>query len=209
MHLNDFERDLFRDLAFFSEDTGFLGHELRPLSLASYRATEIMGLTLLHENHQLDAQAETREIAAYLWLHSAPLGEISSALWSGAWRGIMETFTEPMPSIVEAFREWRTRLLMCLQAADVVVRARPRPAKDDTPRDVISPGNLAFTVAMVCHFTGFPRQQVKWHIFLPEAMQYYHTALRWNGAWTVAPGREVKVEDFADMTPDWMRAEPQ
>lgn len=202
MHLNDFERDLFLDLAFFSEDTGFLGHELRPLSLASMKAMRLMGLTVLEEEHQLDAQSETREIAAFLWLHSAPLRDISAALWSGGWREILAAFDEPMPEIVNAFRAWRTRLLSCIHAADIILRARPKPQKDDTPRDVVGPNSFAFTVAMICHFTGFSRQQVKWRIFLPEAMQYYHAALRWSGAWTVRPGREVKVEDFADLTPD-------
>ncbi|WP_009960138.1 hypothetical protein [Verrucomicrobium spinosum] len=207
MELNDFERSLFLDLAFFAEDSSFESHDLRPVSLASFKAMEIMGIKLMELDPGLSVEEETQQIAAFIWLHGQPLPAVCSALWSGRWRVVMESFNEPMPSIVAAFRQWRIRIVAMIHAASINIRPRPKKvgAKDDSPRDLVGPSQFAFTIGTIASYTHFSRQEIKWHIFLPEAMQYYHAALRDSGYWTVPVGRRVTEEDVSDLVPDFLK----
>ena len=208
MELNKTERELFLDLSFFVESrAGFLGRSLRPLSLASYKLMKHMGLSIMEEEHGLPLLEETRQIAAYIWLHSAPIDDICQAVWTGRWREILAAFDEPSEEIVAEFRSWRIRLVSCVKASEFHIRPRPPSPHDKTPRDVIGPTAFAFTVATVAHFVHVPPFRVRWHMFIAEALQYYHAA-RWSaGSWTVPPGREVKEEELSDLAPDWLKAD--
>lgn len=205
MELNDFERQLFGDLAFFSEDTEFLGIAQRPLSMMSHKALEIMDVKLLHPDHGLDLEEESKQIAVYLWLHSTPVETICAALWSGEWRKITEAMEGADEDIVIAFREWSARLIAMIAATDIIIRPREISKTDKTPRDVVGPSALAFSVSMIANFTHEPTHRIKWHMFLPEAMLYYHAALRWHSFWTVRPGKEVKEADMEDLLPAFLK----
>lgn len=209
MNLNSFERQLFRDLAFFAEDGAFPGiAEMRPLSICSMKAMEMMGLSLFQEKSKdLDEARELCEINVWLWLHTAPLAEVCAGLWDGTWRGVLESEQRPAEVIVSEFRRWHVRVLSMLDAAAVDIRPRPRLKSDDTPRDVVGVNRMAFMVSMIAHHSGMDREKVKWHFFLPEALQEYHSAMRWNGQWTVRPGQEVKAEDLVDLEPEWMKGD--
>lgn len=206
MELNDFECGLFRDLSFFADDTtAFAGLEMRPASLCSWKAMSMMNLKLIEEDAEVSVEQETREIAVYLWLHSAPLHEVCAALWDGSWRGVWESAAEPAPHVVAAFRAWWARVLLMVRASAVRIRPRPKVPGDKTPRDLLPPEELAAKVGHIAAFTGAPLKHVKWHLFIGEALQHYHTAMRWHGAWTVRPGAEVKAEDCEDLMPDFLK----
>lgn len=207
MQLNDFERGLFCDMAFFADDPAFAGVDTRPPSLCSWKAMQMMGLRLVRENEEAGIEERTREIAVYLWLHSAPLPEVCAALWDGSWRGVLDSAADPAPHVVAAFEAWWMRVLAMVSAAAVQIRPRPKVAGDKTPRDILGPEELAARIGHVAHFTHAPLKRVKWHMFVGEALQHYHTAMRWNGAWTVRPGAEVRESDCADLMPDVLKVD--
>jgi hypothetical protein len=206
MSLSESERHLFRDLAFFAEDGAFPGvEELRPLSILSMKAMEMMGLALFQEKAEdLTPERELQEINVWLWLHTAPLAEVCSGLWDGTWRGILVSDQQPAEVIVAEFRRWHVRVLAMLEACAVDIRPRPKSKGDDTPRDIWPPSRIAFMVSMIAHHSNMDREKVKWHFFLPEALQEFHCAMRWNGQWTVKPGEEVSPEDLMDLTPSFL-----
>jgi hypothetical protein len=201
--MEDTERDRLRDLAFFAEDTAFAGLNMRPLSILSDRAMELMGLTLLDSAVELSIEEESRQMALFVWLHTADLSEVCGALWDGTWSVFGVNYVAD-PVLIDEFRKWRSRLTLLLEACAIRIRPRPESSNDKTPHDLLHPSRIAFMIGLIASHTGFPRQQIKWQLFLPEAVQYYHQALRWNGVWTVAPGREIAEADLADRAPEWM-----
>lgn len=204
--MTDAERDLFRNLAFFCEDTAFAGMEMRPLSLMSRHAMDMMGLSLFDEDAELSIEEETRQMALFIWLHQSPLHEVCAALWDQTW-AMIPASVAPSPVLVQEFRKWRARITLMLQAYRISIRPKPRlpGVRDDTPKDIVNPTALAHSISVIMHHTGLDRQLVKWHLFLPEALGYYQAAMRWNGAWTVPPGLSVTEEQVADRAPDWLK----
>ena len=177
---------------------------MRPLSICSAKAMDLMGLGLFKDDVELSDDEQRRQIKVWLWLHTAPLAEICAALWDGTWRGLLDSKEAPGHAIVTEFRSWHQRVLWMLEACAVDIRPRPRSKGDDTPRDVVPPSKMAFMVSIICHHTHLERHRVKWHLFLPEALQEYHVAMRWNGQWTVRPGSEVKMEELENLAPEWL-----
>lgn len=202
------EVDFFRDLAFFGAGSPFSDVEemepMRPLSLCSRKAIQMMGLRLLDPAAGLTVEEESKELAVFVWLHSAPLPEICAALWSGEWRAVLAS-AEPLPALLSAFHEWRAMVLLMLDAAQVHVRPKPKRKGDDTPKDLFYLTNLANTITLIAHASGFGREEIKWHIFLPEALQYFHFGLHWNGAWTVRRKADVQPAECDDLMPDYLQ----
>jgi hypothetical protein len=205
MQLGDYERGVLRDLAFFTEDTDFLGIALRPVSLLSWKAMEMMKLELIHDDVDSTAEVRTREIAVFLWLHSAPLPEVCAGLWDNSWRAIHQSAAEPAPELVQAFNAWWIRVLMMVAAAKIAIRPKPKVAGDKTPRDLYWVEDLAQKVGHIAAFTGSSRHEVKWQMFIGEALQHFHCAMRWHGQWTVKPGAKVEQADCEDLVPEALK----
>lgn len=192
-------RPLFLRLGWFAPDSALIGVRTRPVSLGSMEAMRLMGLSLLEaEAADLDAALETREIAAYLWLHSAPVAEVELALWDGSWRAIWEAQDEPCTAVVAAWRMTRERLRAVIRAAGIEVLPRPKAATDETPWNVVGPQDLAFKLSVIARCTGWGRRKILWRLPVAQALQIYHAELRWHGVWTVRPGRRVAPGTFDD-----------
>ena len=201
--LDDLLRILRANEAWFDASHAWLASEScpdpRPLSLASLDALRLM-------NIEFAACAfDTREIALYRWLHIAPLHEVRSALWSGTWRLL---FLNPEPlaeDIVAAFLDERDRVAAMIAAVTISVRPKPKSKTDNTPADVVAPTLVTFRVCTIAAHIRADLEQVRWHLPIVQALQVYHDALWESGRWTVRPGREVKPEDLADLTPDSLK----
>ncbi len=170
----------------------------RPLSLASLDALRLMELDFTREDF------ETREIALYRWLHTAPLRAVKAAIWTGEWRGLFSA-PEPLDEIIiAAFRAERARLAAILAAVTVSVRARPKRGKDDTPPDVIAPTLATFRAVTIASALRADLDHVRWHLPVVQALQVYHHALWESGRWTVRPGEKATAEQLSDLSPEWM-----
>ena len=206
--MTEIERALFSDLAWFAPDHDFLAPEitgLRPLSLATWKAMELTQIILFADEPRLSLEEEMRQIAAYIWLHTAPIPTIGEALWSGAWRAVYSNAPAPSEQIIHLFRAHRQRNMDALSAACFRIRPRSSSAKhDDTPKDVIGPQNLAFTIALLRRATRASAHEILWLTWLPQMLQTEHAELRWNGAWTVRPSVEIKEEDLANAWPEFL-----
>jgi hypothetical protein len=191
--MDEHERDLYRRLGWFAPDSVILGMEMRPVSLASMEAMRLMGIAGLLESvpeTETDFGQETREIAAYLWLHAVetPVPVVERAIWDGSWRAVMDSMELPSLDVVVEFRVMRERLRALIVAAGVTVKPKPKSKSDDTPWNVMGPGAMAFDVAVIARATGWGRREILWDTPLYQALQIYHAELRWNGLWTVPPG---------------------
>lgn len=206
------ERNLQRVLtlpfAWFPPDTLLFDQELRSLSLCSHQATKVMGLRLLDPLATYeDPLEEMGEVLAYVWLHTAPVAEISRALWDGRWRGAM-AYREKSPAatlaLLNEWREMRERVLALLAATEI--RIRPRPPKpgaqpSEIPPDVIHPTLLAAQIATVERELGESRERARWHVPIWEAWQIWHVDRSREGKWTI-PGKDRSVTEdaFEDFT---------
>jgi hypothetical protein len=198
-------RLLQAEQVWFEASHSCLGSSARPLSLLSAHALRLMGVTWL-ESVPGDLEKEARELAVYVWLHTAPLAEVKASLWTGEW---VETWIHApdVPDIVRAgLRAERERLTSMLAAVTTAERPKPRKGKDDTPRDVLPPSLLTFRLMVVRAEAGLTLDQAGWHLPLVQAMQIYHAA-RWReGVWTVRAGtRQITPADVTDLAPDWLQ----
>lgn len=208
MELTFFERRLFADLVWFEPSREFLGEEftgLRPLSLATWKAIEITGLQLFHEDVELSEAEEMREVAAYLWLHTAEISVIKEALWTGSWRAVYDGEREPSAPILALFRAYRGRMMAALAASEFDLRPRPKSKGDDTPKDILGTSSFAFSLSVLLRITGLPLEQLLWHEWLPQLRQMEHAEMRWQGSWTVPKGRSMKDQDYEDTVPDFLK----
>jgi hypothetical protein len=205
MELGDLQ-PFVADLAWFEPSHDFFAPQLslRPLSLATWHLMQITGITLLNEEITLDEIEETRQVAVYIWLHHAPIDRITEALWSGAWRAIYAEQAEPLPEMLAHWRHYRARTLAALSASKFEVQSRKSAEKDDTPKNLIGPRPLPFTLALIARETGWAKEQILWQTWLPQIRQIELAALRWHGSWTVPvkPATTTPVTDFA---PDWAK----
>ena len=213
--MRDLQQILTLPFAWFPPDTVLFEQPVRSLSLCSHQAVKVMGLKVLDPLATWeDPLDEMREVLAYVWLHSAPIDEISRALWSGRWRDQMvyrETSAAATIALLGEWRAFRERVLALLASTEIRIRDKPArtgAAPDDTPPDVISPTLLAVQIAVACEVLSEPRERVCWHVPIWEAWQAYHVDRRREGRWTVA-GRDRRVpeETFEEfkvgaLTPD-------
>jgi hypothetical protein len=194
-------------LSWFDEDRELLGcASARPLSLASREALRLMGARLLRRDPGYGSvEEEAAEMRLYAWLHSAPLAEVTDALWSGAWRAVLEGPPLDAETLAETLPEWRelrARLAATVAATDYEVRARPRPASarrdpaEETPSDVVEPLRLAFRLRLLMRETGASREEALWLWPYGQAMQICHAAQRWEGQWTVRAMERTGPADF-------------
>jgi len=146
---------------------------------------------------------EAREVLAYAWLHTAPIDEISRALWDDGWRSAIryeETDAAATLALLAEWRELRERIVALLEATEIRVTPRPRKANapaDDTPANVVYPLLLSAQIATVAEILGEPKERVGWHVPIWEAWQIYHVARRRDGAWTIpGKGRAEPAETF-------------
>ncbi len=214
MELSDDERDHFAALAWFEPDPALPGFKnMRPLSLASRQALRMMGSPLFSENAELstlNSEHERAHLAVYAWLHTAPLADITACLWDGTWVALANAGAQATDADLSAFRMYRDRTLKAVAASRVAIR--PRDGTDSTPGDVVGPVDLAFKLSLVTRGSARTAGELRsllWHVWLPQALQLVHADLRWNGSWTIVPGRETSAADFTPeaTTPEWMQGQ--
>ena len=219
MNLTESHRAHLADLIWFEPENPFeaieepIDHaptswsDLRPFSLATRAAAEIMGLHILDEDTDLTPEQEQREMQAYLWLHSAPIPEVCGAMWSNAWQALLAVSVEVNEPMLALFRRYRARLIMAHSA--VVIRVLPKPPTphDKTPSSVTGPLGLAPIMGILLAETHLPKTELLWHTWLPQALALYHRAVYWHGAWTIYPGNEVNENAFedTDLMPEELR----
>lgn len=194
------------DLTWFEPTHNFVGAALplRPLSLGTWHIMKIIGLSLFDEAVELSLEEEMKQLGVYIWLHSAKLEVVTEALWSSDWRLVYEEFNEPQSEIIARFRSYRTRCLSALEAAKFSIQNRPKPDKDDTPKDLVGPRDLTFLISLLRRETGCSREEALWHTWYPQVKQLELAALRWQGIWTVAPSAPVPSAPV-DFAPAWAR----
>ena len=195
------DRTLFLSLAWFPPDSLLLDQPTRPLSLLSLEAMRLMGLMPLMEGPtDLTSTDETRLLAAYLWLHTEPIEVIERALWDGSYRAVLDSQTDPAPSLIAEWLMVRERLRVLIEACTVEIIPKPKGEHDDTPGRVVGPSTLAFQLSTLARCTGQSIRSIGWELPLPQALQLYHAELRWHGIWTAQPGQPVAAAEFSDFT---------
>lgn len=96
-------------LSWCDEDRDLLGLPSRPLSLVSHHLLRLMGSRVMETDPGYETiEGELRDMTLYTWLHTAPLDEVCEAMWSGAWRAMLEVAMDPH-AIGETLAEWRER----------------------------------------------------------------------------------------------------
>ena len=175
-----------------------LGEPMRTLTLGSMAALTEMGLTWLDEAAQLDLVEEQRQIGLFHWLHTAAIGEVEHALWSGDWRVIQGV--EIPDTIIAHYRLHRTRLMRQIKAASIVVRPKPDEKKHaaEVPSDVVAPSIVSYRLFLLMRDTHMSRHEILWELPLVQALELCHCSLWNSGRWTVRPGEPVDEAEFAD-----------
>jgi hypothetical protein len=206
--MKNLRQSLTLPFVWFPPDTMLFGEPTRSLSLLSHQATKVMGLRVLDPLATYeDPLDEAREVLAYAGLLTAPVDEISRALWDGGWRAKMN-YKESSPAatlaLLSEWRQMRECLVALLEATEIRVTPRTRkpgaPA-DDTPANVVYPLLLSAQIAAVAEVLGEPKERVAWHVPIWEAWQIYHVVLRREGMWTIsAQGRSEPSETFDNFT---------
>lgn len=202
--MDDCLRNVYRRLGWFRPSMRLLGHELRPLSLPSHEALDLMGLRILEEDPGLSPLAEAGEVQAYVWLHVEPVPVVGAAIWTGDWRAALDTgeLTEAEAlAIVAEWRAYREPIVTLVRACDFTVRSRPSPANapagGETPGDVIHATRLSHRQALLLPLLGGDPARM-WEVPWWEAMLLYHALQRIDGKWTVPKCEEATPEAFAD-----------
>ncbi len=220
LELDEETREYYADLVWFPVTNPFEDIEepslveeadidfkkLRPFSLATWKAADIMGLHYLNESAELTLEEQQREMLAYLWLHSAPLEEIAGALWSGAHQ-VVGHGSEVNENMLRLFTRFRARHILAHRAVIIKILPKKEPENDTTPTGVCGPGGLSFIMGILLSEARLEPERLLWHTWLPQALALYHRALHMKGAWTIHPGKAVKSTDFedGDATPLEMR----
>lgn len=204
--MSDSSRLHYARLAWFEPDPPALGDiQLRPLSLGSKSAMELMELTVMDEAHGLTEEQETMQILLYIWLHTAPITEITGALWDGSWLAFGNVTMEQDPKLLEEMRRHFACVRPAIAASLVKLRSREKSKHDDTPLDVIGLTDLGHRIFTLIRVTGWTERRVMWHLWLPKALQLYHGELRRQGVWTIAPPRPVDPTDYEDTVPEFLK----
>lgn len=199
---DDLDPIIAQALAWHPPDLVAGGIALRPLSLCSQHTLALLGCALPEEAEGRSEEEERREVALYLWLHSAPVAEISIAIWSGSWRAIVEAAVEELSG--EAVADcramfWRQRQL--LAAAEVRLIPKPDLGQVKIPPEVIAAPVLAHRIGTLAARLRLSPDEIGWELPLPQAWQYYHEAMISLGSWTARPAVQIAAEEFADFDP--------
>ena len=185
-------------LSWCDEELVLLGEEMRPLSLGSRHLLRLMGTRMLDLDPGYESEeAEARDLTLFAWLHSSPLAEVTEAMWSGAWRALLESGgmdEATRAAVLPEWRERRLRLAVLCAAVDYEVAPRPRSTTGTSsapqpPVDLMNPTRLAHRVWLLMRETRVSRAEALWEFPYWQAMQVCHAAQRHEGDWTV-PVRE-------------------
>lgn len=197
--LNPLERVIFSELAWFPPVlSGF--EEMRPLSFGTWKCMETMKLELCNPEARFTPDALNREMLAYFWLHSeeTTTAMIGDCLWDGAWHALERLNKKFSAEVQESFLAWWSRVLTAVQASLVRIR---HEEGDRTPAEVIGPVEITHKMALLTRGRAWTDDFVLWHLWLPKALQLYHADLRWHGAHTIAPAKDVSGQDYSDNAP--------
>lgn len=195
--MSPLERNVILSLSWFRPDGDLLGEATRSLSLLSRQAARVMGLRLLDRNHVLTPDEEIAELQAYVWLHAEEIPVIERAMWSGAWRGVLDAKPMDPEEAVAVLSVWRSRreeILSLIEATSVRVRPKPRkPGRNDDPRpiSVVGPTKLAHLIRLVARESGLSFREAGWELPIWEANQIYHDLMHFEGQWTELDGGSV------------------
>jgi hypothetical protein len=185
-------------LSWCDEELALLGEEMRPLSLGSRHLLRLMGTRMLDLDPGYESEeGEARDLTLFAWLHSSPLAEVTEAMWSGAWRALLESGgmdEATRAAVLPEWRERRLRLAVLCAAVDYEVAPRPRSTTGTSsapqpPVDLMNPTRLAHRVWLLMRETRVSRAEALWEFPYWQAMQVCHAAQRHEGDWTV-PVRE-------------------
>jgi len=185
-------------LSWCDEELALLGEEMRPLSLGSRHLLRLMGSRMLDLDPGYESEeGEARDLTLFAWLHSSPLAEVTEAMWSGAWRALLESGgmdEATRAAVLPEWRERRLRLAVLCAAVDYEVAPRPRSTTGTSsapqpPVDLMNPTRLAHRVWLLMRETRVSRAEALWEFPYWQAMQVCHAAQRHEGDWTV-PVRE-------------------
>lgn len=210
--------DHLLDLAWFDSGHAFLANcvigdegkiesaeQLRPLSLGSMLALEVMGLTVLDPQHTLTSEQEMEQIALYKWLHLDDLDRVKRLVFSGAWRSVAGGTDPGTPglnesgyseALIAAFRAFRDHTLATIAAASITIAPKPDRSKgtDRPPSSVVSPSLFTWRVEFLADKTRLEREYIRWQLPMAQALQIIHHHLWFDGSWTVRPSSAAAPE---------------
>lgn len=199
---DDLDPIIAQALAWHPPDLVAGGIALRPLSLCSQHTLQLLGSELPEEREARSADEERRDVALYLWLHSAPVAEISIAIWSGSWRAVVDAAVEDLTDdAVEDCRAmfWRQRQL--LAAAEVRLIPKPDLGQVKLPPEVVAAPLLAHRLGTLASRLRLSLDEIGWELPIPQAWQLYHEAMLAQGSWTARPAVEIAESEFVDFDP--------
>ena len=182
-----------------------LGSPARPLSLVTHHLLRLVRSRVLELDPGYKTEEdEVRDMTLFAWLHTSDLDEVTEAMWSGAWRAVLEVKMSPL-TIAEALPEWREkRMRMAALCAAVEYEIAPKPAREShgnssapqPPSNLMHATRLAHRIRLLMRDTGVSRLEAKWEFPYWEAVQICHAAERFEGAWTVPVFERTGRDDF-------------
>jgi hypothetical protein len=178
------------------EDDGTATIEaLRPFSLGSWLACDLMGLEILNPDSALDMGEEIRQVACFRWLHSADLGSVKRLISNGGYRVAFWGDEEPVVTdvMLAAFRVWRDAWCATVAAAAVSVLPKKARGLDGVPAAVVGPSLHTWRVEFLAGKTGLAREFIRWELPSVQALQMLHHHLWYDGSWTARAGSQVAL----------------
>ena len=192
-------------LSWCDEDRDLLGSPCRPLSLVSHHLLRLVRSRVMEMEPGYETQqGEVRDMTLFAWLHTADLDEVTEAMWTGAWRAVLEVAMRP-EILAEALPEWREkRLRMASLCAAVDYEIAPPPLREShgtssapqPPSNLMHSTRLAHRLRLLMLNTGVSREYALWEFPYWQAVQICHAAERYEGAWTVPPFARTPPAEF-------------
>lgn len=173
----------------------------RPYSLASAEILRSLGVTV-HHGAELSPKRESAEIRCYDYVHSAPLADVPSLLWTGYHEDEgAELLSE---TTVATFRLAMERQRAQIAAAEFRIRPTEsqKQALEKMPADMKLPDAMTARWRRLARDTGWPRDMILWELPLHEALALLHASHIADGAITVAPDSGEDTPE--DLRPEWM-----
>lgn len=180
---------------------------MRPVSLASMLALELLGITLLRDPPpDMDHREEMRQIRVFHWLHTAPIPEVKAAVWSGAARVAFDA-ERPVEAVIAWWRAHLDPIRRLLAECRVEIQPKPheRRRAEPPPADLRRPTMMSVQVLAIAERSGLQPEEVAW-MPAAQALQLWHAACWQEGAWTIRPRERGDVspaafENFDPLTP--------
>lgn len=196
-----------RDLAWFEPSHPVVDDDtapMRPVSLASMLALELLGVTLLQDPPPaLDLTEEMRQLRVFHWLHTAPIEEVKTAIWTGAARVAFRA-EEPSDAVIAWFRAHLQRLRALLAECQIELMQRPseRRFAEKPPPELYRPTLMSAQLLRIAEKTGMAPDAIAW-MPAAQALQLYHAARWLEGSWTIRPKPRAPIsqESFENFNP--------